>query len=282
MINGNTRLLCLLGSPVEHSFSPTMHNASFQKLGINSCYMAFDVKPDTLEQAITGLRTLGFVGANVTFPNKEHVLSYLDFIDPMAKKIGAVNTIVNNQGKLEGYNTDAIGFIESFKRFQFDFKNKKIALLGTGGAAKAVAVGLLFNHVSKIDIFSRTIDKASGFCKGINDETLSAKTYADLDETYPYDIVINSTPLGMHPKEGQSVIKSDQVGYIDTVFYDLIYNPSETEFLKLARLSGRKTMNGLDMLIYQGIYALRHWFDFDESLWTKEDVVKILEASQII
>ncbi|MCH4888795.1 shikimate dehydrogenase [Acidaminobacter sp. JC074] len=281
MINGKTKTVCLLGSPVEHSFSPMMHNASFQKLGINAKYLAFDVHPSSIEQAVEGVRAFGFLGCNVTIPHKEAVMQHLDEIDPKAERIGAVNTVVNENGRLKGYNTDVDGFIESFKTFHYDFKNKKIAVLGTGGASKAVVVGLLYQGVGEIHIFSRSYDKSSSFCDRI-DNSLKAMTYDQLDETFPYDVVVNTTPVGMHPNEGKSVIHVENLGHKETIFYDLIYNPLETEFLRQGRESGRRTLNGLDMLIYQGIYALRYWVDFDHSKWTRDDVIEVLKASHII
>jgi len=281
MINGKTKTVCLLGSPVEHSFSPMMHNASFRKLKINAKYLAFDVHPNSIKHAVEGVRAFGFLGGNVTIPHKEAVMQYLDEIDPKAKRIGAVNTIVNEDGILKGYNTDVDGFIESFKTFQYDLKNKKIAILGTGGASKAVVVGLLHESVDEVHVFSRNIDKSTSFCNAI-DESLEAMTYDQMDVTFPYDIVVNTTPVGMHPNEGKSVIDVTALGHAETIFYDLIYNPLETEFLRQGRVSGRRTLNGLDMLIYQGIYALRYWIDFDHEQWTRNDVIEVLKASNII
>ena len=282
MINGKTRLLCLLGSPVEHSFSPMMHNASFQKIDINASYMAFDVETESLKQAVEGLRAFNFIGANVTIPHKVNVMQYIDELDPKAALIGAVNTIVNNDNKLIGYNTDVDGFTESFKQFQYELKNKKVAVLGTGGASKAVVVGCMYENVEEIHLFSRTFDKAKSLAESFKDNRVIPKSYDELSKDYGYDVIVNTTPLGMHPNEGATVIDSANYGHSETLFYDLIYNPTETEFLKQARLSGRQTINGLDMLIYQGIYALRHWFDYDHSLWTGDNVIEVLEAGNFI
>lgn len=283
MINGKTKLLCLLGSPVEHSFSPMMHNASFQKLDINAKYLAFDVHPNTLKQAVEGLRALQFIGANITIPHKVNVMQYVDVLDPKAAMIGACNTLVHKNEKVYGYNTDVSGFIESFKQINFEFKNKKIAILGTGGAAKAVLVGFLCEGVETVHLFSRTLEKAQELSNSIVDyQNIIPMTYDILDSNYDYDVVVNTTPLGMHPNEGKIVVNPTDIGYKDTVFYDLIYNPNETEFLRLARLSNRRTMNGLDMLIYQGLDALQLWFEFDKANWTKKDVLKVLKGNNII
>lgn len=282
MINGKTKLVCLLGSPVEHSFSPMMHNASFHKLNINAKYMAFDVETISLKQAVEGLKALDFAGANVTRPHKVNVMQHIDVIDPKAELIGACNTLVSKDGLIHGFNTDVEGFIESFRSFQYDFKNKKIAVLGTGGASKAILVGFLYEEVGEIHVFSRTKDKSEALAKTLNNPCVTGMSYDELDASYPYDVIVNTTPIGMYPNVDQTIIESDMYGHDDTIFYDLIYNPIETEFLRKARLSGKKTINGLDMLVYQGIYALRHWFDFDESKWTKDDVMAVLMANGII
>lgn len=282
MINGKTQLVCLLGSPVEHSFSPMMHNASFQKLDINASYMAFDVKKASLKQAVEGLRNLRFVGGNVTIPHKVDIMQYLDEIDPKAALIGACNTIVLKDDRLCGYNTDVDGFIESFKSLNFDFRKKRIAVLGTGGASKAVVVGFLYENVEEIHLFSRQEEKSKTLASSFGSDKVVGRSYESLEKNYPYDVIVNTTPVGMHPHEGVSVIDASLYGHDQTIFYDLIYNPTETEFLRQARLSGKPTMNGLDMLIYQGIYALRYWFDFDSSLWTKDDVMDVLKTRRII
>lgn len=282
MINGKTKLLCLLGSPVEHSFSPAMHNASFQKNNINAKYMAFDIESKNLKAAVDGLKAMNFIGGNVTIPHKIEIINYLDIVDEKVKMIGACNTIVNRDGKLYGYNTDVDGFLESFKGFSYHLKNKKIAVLGTGGASKAIICGLLFENASQIDVFSRSQSQAVKICDFFERNELIPKTYDEIDNNFSYDVVINTTPVGMHPYEGKSVINVESVGHDETIFYDLIYNPLETEFLKQARLSGRRTINGLDMLIYQGIFALNYWYDNKVISWNREDVVNVLQENGII
>lgn len=280
-INGRTKLLCLLGSPVKQSFSPLMHNASFSKLNINASYMAFDIEHEEIEKALLGLKAMNFIGCNVTKPHKLAVMPFLDHIDENATQIGAVNTIVNKEGKLYGYNTDMFGFIESIKSRDLTLENKTVAVLGTGGAAKAVVVGLLNEKVKEILIFSRDILKANSFLADINhDGKLSSHTYKDISNQ-TYDYIINTTPIGMH-KDDPSIINVTRAGHDDTVFYDLIYNPKETTFLREARESGRQTINGLDMLIYQGIAALELWFEFDSKGWTRDDVIDVLIKENII
>lgn len=284
MINGNTKLICLLGSPVAHSFSPYMHNAAFEKMEIDASYMAFDVKTEALETILLGLKTMSFIGCNVTSPHKLSIMPFLDEIDEKAKLIGAVNTVVNHDGHLKGYNTDVDGFIESFYQKQITLKDKKIAILGTGGASKAIAIGLLLEGVGHIDVFSRTLKKSKDFVEEVRLKGIYPKTYELLSDSKAYDIVVNCTPIGMHPYEGQTPLDPSRIGHDETVFYDLIYNPRETKFLELARKSGRETINGLDMLIFQGIYALKYWLPGInvDTMWHKEDVLEVLVANNVI
>lgn len=286
MIDGKTKLLCLLGSPVEHTFSPAMHNASFKKLNINAAYMAFDVQTSQLKQTLEGLKCMQFTGANITIPHKVDVMPFLDHVDKKAQLIGAVNTVVNINDQLHGYNTDVDGFLESFRTNHIELAGKRIAVLGTGGAAKAVVVGLLFENVSSVDVFSRNLSKGTEFISGIHYEErkLTSKTYDQIYLDSQYDVVVNTTPLGMHPHEGESVVDVSVIGHEETVFYDLIYNPLETAFLMNAKKTKRKTINGLEMLIFQGIYALKLWFpeiDIDTH-WTKNDVLSVLQEKGII
>lgn len=282
MINGNTKLLCLLGSPVAHSFSPAMHNAAFNKLGINASYMAFDIPSTSIEKTLMGLKEINFVGANLTSPHKNAVIPFLDDIDPLALKIGAVNTVLYKEGRLKGFNTDVLGFVEAIKIRGVNLQNKKIAILGTGGAAQAATVGLLNEPVEKIDVISRNLDKARTMVAPFKTDKICAKSYDEIEMPEIYDLIVNATPLGMHPFEGKSPIDVSVYGHAQSVYYDLIYNPSETEFLRQARVLNRMTINGLDMLIYQGIYALKYWYDFDETKWTRDDVLGVLRSSGVV
>lgn len=284
MINGKTKLMCLIGSPISHSFSPIMHNDSLEKCNINAKYLAFDVDNSNLENAINGLKAFNFIGANVTIPNKIEVMKHLDAIDEKAMKIGAVNTIVNVNNKLIGYNTDIDGFINSFKARNIELLNKSVAIFGAGGAAKGVVVGLLSEKVSNIDVFSRNLDKVKTFVDGFNDIKVFAGTYDKFDEKTSYDIIVNTTPIGTHPNIDDSIMDTSNIGGANTIFYDLIYNPTETKFLRDARLSGRRTINGVDMLILQGIKSFQHWFpnvDIEDKV-TLNSVNGLLKENNII
>ncbi|MBN2797033.1 MAG: shikimate dehydrogenase [Clostridia bacterium] len=275
MINGKTKLLCLLGSPVSHSFSPLMHNAACERLELNASYLAFDIERDKIQIALEGLKSMNFIGCNVTSPYKVEVMPYLNVIDPIAKEIGAVNTIAYKNHQLIGYNTDVEGFIESFKQRNIPLENKKIAVLGSGGASKAVIIGLKYQRVKSIDLYSRTINES-------NNDWLTYKNYDNFDYD-AYDIIVNCTPLGMGKHIKLSPIDTSLITRKDIVLYDLIYNPYETVFLKNGPHDAIK-INGLDMLIHQGIFAYKYWFE-DIKLhkkWEYDDVFKLLVEHKII
>lgn len=274
------KLFGLIGHPVQHSISPKMHNHAFDKLEVNGHYMAFDLREDQVEAGFKSLKVLGFSGFNVTIPHKQSIMKYLDKIDPKAEAIGAVNTVacVNNQWM--GYNTDVDGFLMSLHRHDVKLEGKKVCVLGHGGAAKAVVYGLLENHIGSLDIFSRNPYCVDEWFKKllIKYNHVSIKSYEDYSNLNNYDLIINTTPVGMAPNIDQTIIDGSVAGHENTVFYDLIYKPSETLFLKQAKRSGRKIINGLDMLIYQGILALEIWLPESdvENKWTRDEVLKIL------
>lgn len=274
------KLFGLIGHPVQHSISPKMHNHAFDKLKVDGHYMAFDLMKDQLEVGLNSLKVLGFSGFNVTIPYKQAIMKYLDWIDPKAEAIGAVNTVVCVNKQWMGYNTDVDGFLMSLKRQNVKLEDKKVCVLGHGGAAKAVVYGLLENHIGSLDIFSRNPNHVDVWFKNILNlhDHVDIKNYEDYLSENNYDLIINTTPVGMAPNIDQSIIDGSLAGHENTVFYDLIYKPSETLFLKQAKSSGRKIINGLDMLIYQGILALEIWLpDHDiKNKWTRDDVIKIL------
>ncbi len=251
-ISGKTQIFGLIGKPVVQSMSPAMHNAAFKALKLDNCYLCFLVEKHQVKKAIEGIKALNLKGINVTTPYKQKVIPYLDEIDPIAKKIGAVNTIVNENGKLKGYNTDWLGFIHSLEKHTTLF-NKNIVLLGAGGSARGIAFGLK-NKGANITILNRTISKAKKLAKEFN------VNYGGLNKlnTIRGDILINSTRLGMYPCTNISIATKKQLKKFPIVF-DIVYNPIETKFLKLAKKAGCKTINGLEMLVYQGMIAFELW-----------------------
>lgn len=260
-IDSNTMRFGVIGDPIAHSLSPLMMNHAFAVVGLNAVYMAFHVKPEQLEHAMSGIRGLGFRGANVTIPHKQAVMDYLDEIDDGARVIGAVNTVVNEGGKLIGYNTDGIGYVRSLEEeCNIDLQGRNIVLIGAGGAARGVAYALAKKNPSSICIVNRTVGKAEqlaaslaayGDIRGMGMEKLD-----DIKEHA--DIVINTTSLGMHPNV-EDRPADPTLFRSGTIISDLIYNPRMTRWLREAAEHGCKIHSGLGMFIYQGAYAYEYW-----------------------
>ncbi|AEF95920.1 shikimate dehydrogenase [Methanotorris igneus] len=262
MINAKTKLIGLLGHPVEHSFSPIMHNAAFRDKNLNYVYLAFDVLPENLKYVIDGAKAMGIVGFNVTIPHKIEIMKYLDEIDENAKLIGAVNTIKIENNKAVGYNTDGLGARMALEEeIGKKVENKNIIIYGAGGAARAVAFELAKNN--NIIIANRTVEKAKNLAEEIREKlnkTEEEVKYSGLDANLDgIDIIINATPIGMYPNvDVKPIVKAEQM-HKDMVVMDLIYNPLETVLLKEAKKAGAKAINGLGMLIYQGAIAFEIW-----------------------
>ncbi len=251
-IDGKTKLCCLLGKPVEHSMSPCIHNACFKALGLNYCYLCFAIELAQLGDAITSIRALKIAGVNVTVPYKEKVMKFLDKIDPVAKKIGAVNTITLKKNKLIGSNTDWIGAQKALEE-KAELKNKKVLLIGAGGAARAVCFALR-KKKAHILIANRTRERAVVLAQEFNGTVINWNTV----QKTKADILINATPVGMFPKIDESPLPKTALGNFAVVF-DTIYNPLETKLLKLAKESGCITISGLAMLMYQAAASFELW-----------------------
>lgn len=265
-ITGKTKIVGIFGYPIEHTFSPLMHNAAFSALGLDYCYMPFEVQPEDLKSAVESIRALNIRGVNITVPHKEAVIKYLDELSKEAKLIGAVNTIENRGGKLIGHNTDGRGFIKSLlEDAKTRVKGKWILLLGAGGAGKGVAVSCALEGASEIIIANRTIKKAEELAKYLSRHFKKTRFSAiPLDRhkisnaIAKTDILINATSLGLKGKDILPVSQKDL--HRDLIIYDLIYNPQITSLLKIARRAGvKKAVNGLGMLIYQGAIAFQIW-----------------------
>ena len=247
----NTKICMVIGSPVEHSLSPIMHNTGYKALGVfgEFFYTSAEIKSKDLARFIDAVKLLGIRGVSCTIPDKIEIMKYLDELDETARKIGAVNTVVNNSGVLKGYNTDWLGIIEPIKNLmKGGISDKKVALIGAGGASRAVLYGLIGMNF-QITIFNRNLDKARDLALefGVNFESL--------DEIYKvkdFDVIINATPIGMGEYVGISPVPKE---FIDKnhICFDIVYNPMDTEFLKLARIRGAKVIYGIEMLLYQGI-----------------------------
>jgi shikimate dehydrogenase len=261
MINAKTKLIGLLGHPVEHSFSPIMHNAAFRDKNLNYVYLAFDVLSENLKYVIDGAKAMGIVGFNVTIPHKIEIMKYLDEIDESAKLIGAVNTIKIENSKAIGYNTDGLGARMALEEEIGEVKDKNIIIYGAGGAARAVAFELAKNN--NIIIANRTIEKAKSLAEEIREKlnkTEEGVKYSGLDVNLDrIDVIINATPIGMYPNVDVEPIVKAEMMHKGMVVMDLIYNPLETVLLKEAKKAGAKAINGLGMLIYQGAIAFEIW-----------------------
>ena len=264
-ISGKTRVCGIIGDPVEHSLSPAMHNAAFQELNLDFVYVAFRVRKDELREAILGAKSLDIRGLNVTMPHKNAVMKYLDEIDPTARSIGAVNTILNDKGRLIGYDTDGIGALKALKENGISLNGKKLLLLGAGGAGKAIAFHAA-QEVEELKILNRTTRKAKDlaevlrkkFGKKIDANSLSAKIIRK--ELEDADILVNATSVGMHPKDDQSLIDPSWLNPSLCVM-DIVYNPIETKLAKDAKSVGAKVVSGIEMLVHQGAASFEIWTD---------------------
>lgn len=263
IITAQTKLLCIIGYPIEHSMSPIMHNAVIKELNLDYIYLAFRVYPNNLKLAVKAFKTLDIKGINVTIPFKEKIIKFLDEIDPIGQKIGAVNTIKNEDGYLIGRNTDAEGSKKAILNSGFAISGRNVLILGAGGAARALCYGLA-NDIDKITIVNRTENRAEKLAKELNrnfgiaieSKKFSASTLKE--ETKKADLLINTTPIGMYPNVDKTPI-SAEFFHENLFVFDVVYNPLETKLLKEANESGCKTLGGLDMLVYQGASAFEWW-----------------------
>lgn len=260
MINASTRLCCLIGHPISHSVSPQMHNAAFKALGLNYVYLAFDVPPEMLADAIGGLRALGAAGFNITIPHKVAVMKLLDELDHSAEKTGAVNTVVNFHGALRGYNTDLHGIRRALEGRSLPLSMPAL-VIGAGGAARAAVAALIDLGFRKILIANRTLEKGLALAEIARSLGASAEVL-DLEEggrrAAECGVVINATPIGMYPHIGATPLVAEEMRR-GAIILDLVYNPPRTRLLEEAERAGAIPISGLDVLVYQGAEAFRLW-----------------------
>ena len=272
MINAHTKLCGIIGNPVSHTISPAMHNAAISHLGINYAYLAFDVSSANLTSALDGIRALDIAGINVTIPHKVTVLPLLDELDPLAQNVGAVNTIVNQSGRLKGYNTDVAGFIEALRATGFEAKDKPVILLGTGGAARAMGFALA-QQGARISLFSRSASskQAQLLAQNLNRIALyPIKTYELNDVNLKKaavraKLLVNATSVGMTPNDSETPLPAE-ILTSKMVVFDVVYTPLETRLLREARQKGCTTVSGLDMLVHQGALAFKMWTEQEAPL----------------
>lgn len=248
-ITATTKICLIIGDPIVHSLSPQMHNAGYEALTIDDqfVFIAAHIKEENLEVAIKGFRAMNIRGITTTLPHKTAIIKYLDEIDDTAKDIGAINTVVNTDGKLKGYNTDWIGIVKPLEKIA-PLKNKTVAVLGAGGAARAAVYGIS-KKGGKVTVFNRTIEKAQKLAEEFHCE------YATLDEVEKVknmDIIFNATSIGLHPNATQSPLYKEYITDKHVVF-DAIYSPYDTQLLKYAKEKGATGIHGLEMFLHQGL-----------------------------
>lgn len=269
-ILGTTRLIALLGDPVSHSLSPAMHNAAFDQYGLDFAYVPLRVQAAGLKTALDALRVFNFRGANVTLPHKTAVIPHLDQLSEIARVIGAVNTIVNEDGRLIGTTTDPEGFLEGYREQGHSFIGQAVAILGNGGSARTIAYSLLMrDRPKRLVIVARDMEKSRRLAEEITErlglgqggalpapETIALSDYASLREGI--DVVVNTTPVGMHPMVETSPLAPENL-VAGQVIYDIVYAPERTRLIRDAEARGLKTVGGLGMLVHQGRASFDIW-----------------------
>ena len=273
-ITGHTGLLALIGSPVGHSGSPAMYNYSFERLGLDYAYVALDIKENEVKAAIDAMRLFHMRGCNVTMPDKVEAAKYMDELSPAAQIIGAVNTIVNDDGKLTGYITDGEGFVNNLKDHGIDIRGKKITVADGGGAATAIQVQCALDGAREISIFNikdaffeRTLQTAEKIKKAVPEIVVNVYDIADTErmteEIASSDIFANATIVGMKPMENESVVKDLAAFRPGLVVCDAVYNPEETKLLREAKEAGCTCVGGKGMLLWQGVAAFKLYTGMD-------------------
>ena len=268
-ITGHTKLTGLLGSPVSHSISPQMHNEAFRQLGLDYIYLAFDVKEDSMPKVVDGLRGMNVRGFNVTMPDKNIMATLCDKLSPASQIIGAVNTVVNDNGVLTGHITDGTGYMRALQAEGHNIIGKKMTMLGAGGAATAIFVQAALDGVSEISVFSRHgkfYERAEKIIEKLRERTSCKLRLFDYEdeavlkrEISESAILTNGTSVGMAPNTDASIITDISMFHSDLIVSDVIYNPRETRFMRLAKEVGCPVYNGLGMLLYQGAEAFTIW-----------------------
>ena len=265
-INGKTKTCGLIGCPVEHTLSPIIHNTLAGRMGQNLVYVPFHVEKENVESAVLGAYALSLGGMNVTVPHKSAVIPYLKEIDPLAQKIGAVNTLVTVDGGYKGYNTDMTGLQRAMETEHIVIADKNVILLGAGGASRAVAFMLVSQGAKNVYLLNRSVDKAQAVAEEVNRAMdcqkvipMAISEYGKLPkEKY---LCIQGTSVGLHPNADAAVIEDPAFYEMVDVGVDLIYKPAKTKFMKLCNAAGADAYNGLKMLLYQGIIAYELWND---------------------
>lgn len=288
-IDAKTKVCGLIGYPVEHSVSPVIHNSLAELYNRNMVYVPLPVKPGRLKEAVAGAEAFGFAGMNVTVPYKSEVIPYLRKIDPLAKQIGAVNTLVPTEDGFKGYNTDMPGLYRAMCADGVEIAGEDVILLGAGGVARAIAYLLLEKGAKHIRILNRNRERAERLAEEVNEaaaerdgkrEVFAAayglEEYRKLDDDRRY-LAIQATNVGMFPDTGHAVIEDEDFYKLVKTGYDVIFNPTTTRFMELVRRYGGEAFHGLKMLLYQGIIAWELWNDMEVDRETETEIYRKME-----
>lgn len=287
VISGKTKICALIGDPVEHTMSPAMHNAAFKRLGLDYIYVPFRVRKEALEQAVAGIRALNIRGFNITIPHKVAIIPLLDGLDPIAEKIGAVNTVLNDDGELRGYNTDAAGFLRALRERGVEPAGKNMVVLGAGGASRAIAY-ILAENDARLTILNRKsgLDKAGEIAWRISRDLGKEVGVLELDPENlagaldKADVLINATSVGMSPHGGETPVPARFLK-AGLVVFDIVYNPMMTRLLKEAEAAGARTIGGTDMLAWQGALAFEKWTGQPAPIaLMRREAIKMLEKHE--
>lgn len=263
----NTKIIGVLGHPIKHSFSPIMHNKAFELLNLDYIYLPFDIPGEHLKAALKGMHALGIKGFNITLPHKEKIIDYLSDISEEASVIGAVNTVVNENGILHGFNTDVSGILETLNPYKDEIAGEEISVIGAGGAARSVIYSLIRHYkVRRINIINRTLQTAESLKEYFQSKMLfnAIKSYEllppDLTRIFRKSkLIVNTTSIGMFPEVDDAATTIAKSFKETHIVFDVIYNPLKTKFLELAEIQGARTVNGLTMFIEQGAKAFELW-----------------------
>ena len=267
LIKGTTKLLGVIGDPVKHSLSPLMHNSALEELGLDYVYIPLPITRENLAKAIAGFEAISLVGFNITIPHKQAIIPYLAEITPTAQMVRAVNTVWRTDKGWKGTNTDVEGFIAPLQTLSHDWSKITPVILGNGGAARAVVVGLVELGCPKIHIVGRDRHKLDEFSRSWQrspqiSTVIQTHLWEQLTSLIPHtELLVNTTPVGMSPQVENSPVDASLMAQLPSsaIAYDLIYTPNPTQFLKLAREQGATAIDGLEMLVQQGAAALKIW-----------------------
>ncbi len=286
LINGATSLVGLIGHPVAHSISPLIHNHAFSKMEVNAAYIPMDIAPQKLHSAVYALRTMNFLGANVTIPHKRSVISYCDTVTELVRTVGSVNTLYLRDGMLCGDTTDATGFIRALESHGHTARKAHVVIMGNGGAARSIAFGLALGQLpARISIVGRNQTRIASLAKDISRSSAYAVDTATFEDPRVHELcgectlLVNCTPVGMHPHTNASPIKPDLLhGHMHV--FDTIYNPVKTRLLHDATGKGCSVQNGLLMLLYQGLASFELWtgMSANESLFDCNELAEYISS----